>query len=37
MEAAQLEVAIQAAAGFDFLEKLTLLPFAIGTDERTQR
>jgi hypothetical protein len=35
MKAAQLEVAIQAAAGFDFLEKLDLNSFVIGTDERT--
>jgi hypothetical protein len=37
METAQLELPPQAAAGFDFLEKLTLLPLAIGTVKRTQR
>jgi hypothetical protein len=35
MKAAQLEVAIQAAAGFDFLEKLNLTSFCYWTDKRT--
>jgi hypothetical protein len=35
MKAAQLEVASKAPAGFDFVEKLTLLPFAIRTLKRT--